>query len=123
MAHHGAALRSITGDEGLVEKILEFGSGGDLPVGLRVILAFAEKLTLQPEEVEAGDLEPLRAAGLDDRGILEVVEVTAYFNFVTRLANGLGVALETEHPRPEANQGDGVSRTPEESASSRRMSP
>lgn len=40
------------------------------------------------------DLEPLRSVGLDDRGILEVVEVTAYFNFVNRLADGLGVWLE-----------------------------
>lgn len=40
------------------------------------------------------DLAPLRAEGLDDRGILEVVEVTAYFNFVNRLADGLGVSLE-----------------------------
>jgi alkylhydroperoxidase family enzyme len=41
------------------------------------------------------DLEPLRTAGLNDRAILEVVEVTAYFNFVNRLADGLGVSLET----------------------------
>lgn len=44
----------------------------------------------------AVDLEPLRVVGLDDRGILEVVEVTAYFNFVNRLADGLGVALERD---------------------------
>jgi uncharacterized peroxidase-related enzyme len=79
-----------------VQQVRENGSGGDIPAGLRAILAFAEMLTLQPEEIQAGDLEPLRAAGLADRGILEVVEVTAYFNFVTRLANGLGVALEKE---------------------------
>jgi uncharacterized peroxidase-related enzyme len=59
------------------------------------VLAFAEKLTLEPRNMEKGDVERLRAAGLDDRGILEVVEVTAYFNFVNRLADGLGVSLET----------------------------
>ncbi len=96
MEHHGAALRSVTGDDDLVEEIRKSGSGGDLPPGMSALLAFAEKLTLRPQEVQAGDLEPLRVAGMDDRGILEVVEVTAYFNFVTRLANGLGVALETE---------------------------
>lgn len=42
------------------------------------------------------DHQPLCAAGLDDRGILEVVEVTAYFNFVNRLADGLGVSLELD---------------------------
>lgn len=61
---------------------------------LRAILTFAEKLTLAPREMRREDLDPLRGIGLDDRGILEVVEVTAYFNFVNRLADGLGVSLE-----------------------------
>ncbi len=62
---------------------------------LYAILAFAEKLTLQPRVIERRDIEHLEAAGLDDRGILEVVEITAYFNFVNRLADGLGVTLES----------------------------
>jgi uncharacterized peroxidase-related enzyme len=62
---------------------------------MRAILAFAEKLTLQPAQVRKQDHQPLRDAGLDDRAILDVVEVTAYFNFVNRLADGLGVSLET----------------------------
>lgn len=67
----------------------------DLDSRLRAILEFADTLTLRPKDVRREDLEPLRKAGLDDRGILEVVEVTAYFNFVNRLADGLGVTLET----------------------------
>lgn len=66
----------------------------DLDERLRAILAFAEKLTLQPQAVRREDHRPLRDAGLDDRAILEVVEVTAYFAFVNRLADGLGVSLE-----------------------------
>lgn len=62
---------------------------------LHAILAFAEKLTLAPREMRRDDLDPLREVGLDDRGVLEVVEVTAYFNFVNRLADGLGVSLES----------------------------
>lgn len=44
--------------------------------------------------MKRADLVPLREAGLEDRAILEVVEITAYFNFVNRLADGLGVSLE-----------------------------
>jgi alkylhydroperoxidase family enzyme len=44
--------------------------------------------------MEEADLSQMRAAGLDDRAILEVVEVTAYFNLVNRIADGLGVTLE-----------------------------
>jgi alkylhydroperoxidase family enzyme len=60
------------------------------------VRSYAEKLTLRPSEVAESDLARLREAGLDDRGILEVVQVTSYFNFVNRLADGLGVSLE--HP-------------------------
>lgn len=42
------------------------------------------------------DLQPLREAGLSDRGIHDLAAVVAYFNFVNRIAAGLGVALETE---------------------------
>lgn len=44
--------------------------------------------------MKRADLQPLRDAGLGDRAVLEAVEVTAYFNFVNRLADGLGVSLE-----------------------------
>jgi alkylhydroperoxidase family enzyme len=47
--------------------------------------------------VRREDHRPLRDVGLHDRGILEVVEVTAYFNYVNRLADGLGVSFEGEH--------------------------
>lgn len=40
------------------------------------------------------DVDALRAAGLRDDEILDVCQVTAYFNYVNRLADGLGVELE-----------------------------
>lgn len=94
MEHHGAALRKISKDDELATKIDEEGSGADLPPRLTAILRYAEKLTRQPEAMTRDDLTSLRASGLDDRAVLEVVEITAYFNFVNRLADGLGVTLE-----------------------------
>lgn len=44
------------------------------------------------------DLEPLRAAGLDDRAIVDANQVVAYFNYVNRVADGLGVELEPGWP-------------------------
>ena len=40
------------------------------------------------------DLDPLRAAGLEDRDILDLAQVTSYFNYINRMADGLGVDLE-----------------------------
>lgn len=79
----------------MVATLAEDWRRADVAERLQAILAYAEKLTLQPSAVREEDLEPLRASGLDDRGILEVVEVTAYYNFVNRMADGLGVRLES----------------------------
>ena len=58
------------------------------------LCAYAEKLTRTPWEVGAADLTSLRDAGLDDRAILDACQIVAYFNYVTRIADGLGVELE-----------------------------
>jgi alkylhydroperoxidase family enzyme len=53
--------------------------------------------------MQAGDVDALRAAGLSDRDIVDANQVTAYFNYVNRVADGLGVELEDEWP-PEARR-------------------
>ena len=58
------------------------------------MLAYAEKLTLEPWAMTRDDLDPLRQAGFDDRAILDINQVTAYFAYVNRIADGLGVELE-----------------------------
>lgn len=58
------------------------------------MLAYAEKLTRTPSAMTRGDVEALRAAGFDDVAILDIAQVTGYFAFVNRLADGLGVELE-----------------------------
>lgn len=57
---------------------------------------YARKLTLLPNSMSKKDVEDLRIIGLNDTEILQVVQVTAYFNYVTRLATALGVELETD---------------------------
>ena len=52
------------------------------------------KLTRVPGEMTASDVEDLRAAGFSDRDILDIVEVTAYYAYANRIADGLGVEPE-----------------------------
>ncbi len=61
-----------------------------------MLCEYAEKLTRTPAAMTLTDLGKLRAAGLSDRGILDAVEVIAYFNYINRVADGLGVDLEPE---------------------------
>jgi hypothetical protein len=58
------------------------------------MLAYAAKLTRTPAAVGEADVEALRRVGFDDRAILDVCQVVAYYNYVNRLADGLGVELE-----------------------------
>jgi uncharacterized peroxidase-related enzyme len=65
----------------------------------RALCAFAQKLTARQREMAPADLDGLRAIGLDDRGIHDAVQVIAYFNAITRIADALGVELEPDAPR------------------------
>jgi alkylhydroperoxidase family enzyme len=55
---------------------------------------YARALTLHPAEDGAPRIAALRAAGWGDAAILAATEIIGYFNFVTRMAHGLGVELE-----------------------------
>ncbi len=58
------------------------------------MLEYAVKLTLEPWSMNQEDVERLRQAGFSDADILDINQVTGYFAFVNRLADGLGVELE-----------------------------
>ena len=58
------------------------------------MLVYVEKLTLRPWEMEEADVVDLRDAGFSDAAILDINQVTAYYAYVNRLADGLGVPLE-----------------------------
>ena len=58
------------------------------------MLDYAVKLTRAPWEMTEADIEALRRAGFSDNAILDVNQVTGYYAFVNRLANGLGVEPE-----------------------------
>lgn len=60
----------------------------------RALIDYAVALTTSPATVNENDIERLREAGLDDTAIHDAAAVAAYFNFVNRIALGLGVELE-----------------------------
>lgn len=60
----------------------------------RAMIDYAVKLTRTPHTVDVEDIERLRSVGFDDRAILDVCQVTSYYAYVNRLADGLGVELE-----------------------------
>lgn len=63
----------------------------------------AEKLSATPTKMVESDWEPLRALGFDDRACLEVAHIVGMFNHLTRLADGLGLALDPETQKASAS--------------------
>jgi uncharacterized peroxidase-related enzyme len=67
----------------------------------RAICDYTAKLTRAPSSMREDDVRGLRQAGLSDAEILDVCQVGAYYAYVNRLADGLGVELESYWERLE----------------------
>lgn len=96
VAHHSAALSRYVKDGRILEELRQGRVGAALAPREASIVFYAVKLTQSPERMTKEDTESLRRLGLSDRGILQTAMVTGYFNFVNRLASGLGVQLEED---------------------------
>ena len=59
------------------------------------MLTYVEKLTRTPGEMSEADVVALRNVGFTDRDILDICTVAAYYAYVNRIADGLGVQLES----------------------------
>ena len=58
------------------------------------MLQYARRLTTNPASIGAEDVRRLKAHDFDDRAVLDICQVVSYYNYVNRLADGLGVELE-----------------------------
>ena len=96
--HHRRGLRRLLKDDRLLDRIETDWTTAGLSARREAILRYAVKLTACPSDVTAADIEELRATGLGDRDILDVCEVTAYYAYVNRIADGLGVEVESWLP-------------------------
>jgi len=96
VAHHGPRLSRALGDEALARDVAQDYREANLAARDRVLLDYAVALTCEPAERTRADVERVREYGFDDAGILRATEITAYYNFVNRVASALGVELEAD---------------------------
>jgi uncharacterized peroxidase-related enzyme len=81
-----------------VKQIKTDWTTAQLPDADRVLLQFATDLTKAPAAMTRDRVEVLRDFGFDDRAISDAVQVVSYFNYINRVADGLGVDLEEWMP-------------------------
>ncbi len=80
--------------DAFVHAVARDWRGAPLSEANRALCEFAAKLTHDQHELSPEDLETLRTHGFDDRAIHDAVQVIAYFNYITRVADALGVEPE-----------------------------
>ena len=89
-------VKGVVGDdhEKLLVSLASDYRKADINAADLAMLDYAVKLTRTPGDMNETDVSSLRAQGFDDRGIHDICAITAYYAFVNRIADGLGVELE-----------------------------
>jgi len=96
MVHHSTGLsRLLRGDRPDLVGQLREGIHTGLSERERAMADYATKLALTPDDITSDDTDALRQAGLDDRAILDLAQVIAYFAYANRIVLGLGCELES----------------------------
>ncbi len=95
MTHHRRGLRRLLKDDDLLGRIEVDWSTAGLGGKRTAMVGYAVKLTDTPEEMNEADVATLRAVGFLDRDIHDIAEVVSYYAYVNRIADGLGVSVET----------------------------
>lgn len=99
MVHHRRGLRRLLKDDDLLEAIeSDWRNAPGLSARRMAMLEFSVKLTVRPGDMTAADTAALRTVGFSDRDILDIVEVVAYYAYANRIADGLGIELESWIP-------------------------
>ncbi len=87
---HARRFADLTKRPEVIQRLYDEGLDTPLEPRLRAIVDFAAKLSRTPVRMERADLAPLRAAGLDDLAIQDLIYATAMFANANRLMQTLG---------------------------------
>jgi uncharacterized peroxidase-related enzyme len=94
---HGAAVRQLSGDPALGEKLIMNWRVADVTPRLFAMLEFAEKITLDSARINETDRQGLRDHGLSDRDIWDLINVAAFFNMSNRVASATAMLPNPEY--------------------------
>jgi uncharacterized peroxidase-related enzyme len=92
---HAEFLRRVSLDEELAAALRRDYTQASLSSADRAMLDYVAKVTLHPARVLPEDVERLRQAGFTDEGILQINLIASWFNYINRVADGLGVGRDT----------------------------
>ena len=86
---HGSAVRDLSNDPQLGERIAANFRSAELPRRQEELLSFAKKLTRDPSEIGEQERKKLRDVGYTDRDIWDISAIVGFFNMTNRLASAI----------------------------------
>jgi len=97
--HHFSGMKRLLNDDARADELFEAINEGDIDVAplsdaQKMALGYAAMLTLTPSGVTEDIINAMRGSGFDDGEILEINQVTAYFNYANRTVLGLGCSTK-----------------------------
>jgi uncharacterized peroxidase-related enzyme len=91
---HAEFLRLVSLDEKLAVALRRDYRQAELSKQDRAMLDYVAQITRDATKITAVDLDNLREAGFDDRAILQINLIASWFNYINRVADGLGVGRQ-----------------------------
>jgi uncharacterized peroxidase-related enzyme len=91
MVSHAEFLRQVTLDDSLVDALRHDWRAAPISDAERVMIEYVVQLTEDATGVGPAHHDRLRAAGFDDRGILQITLIASWFNYINRVADALGI--------------------------------
>ena len=96
LIHHGEALNNYWKDDARLAAFIENYELADITEKQMTMINYVAKLSEAPESMVEDDIDSLKSAGFSDSQILRINMIASYFNFVNRIAVGLGVEFSEE---------------------------
>ncbi len=97
--HHAEALNFYWKNRKKLNKFIDNYRNIELPEKIKLLLEYAEILTLSPDQISQLHIDEIKKAGWEDEDILLLNLIISYFNFVNRIVLGLGVEFTEEEVR------------------------
>lgn len=94
--HHAEALNFYWKDEQKLQIFIDNFRAIEVDVKVGLLLEYAEQLTTTPSKITQAEIDKIKSSGWTDEDILLVNLIISYFNFVNRIALGLGVEFSEE---------------------------
>ena len=100
---HGEDFRAEVKDDTLADQLKQNWKTAELDDSDRSLCQWAEKLTKSPDKMTQADVDLLKEKRFSQSAISDAAQVISYFNYINRIADGLGVDLEPEMEKVKKN--------------------